>query len=85
MIETVRLNEMKVMNETNVDRMAECVTGWIQEVNGKHMRECERWCDRRIAWWTRELSALKDKVRKKRRVWQRAKKNGCVDVDERKR
>ena len=75
LIETGRLNEMEVMNETTVDRMAEFVTGWVQEVNdnfnfmtNQHMRECERWCGRRIVWWTRKLSALKSNVRKKRRL-----------------
>ena len=85
LIETVRLNGIELMNETNVSRMAECVTGWIQEMNGKYMKECERWCGRKIAWWTRELSVQKSKVRKKRREWQRARKNGCMDVEERKR
>ena len=49
LIETVRLNGFELMDETNVDRMAECVTGWIQEVNRKHMKDCERWCVRKIA------------------------------------
>ena len=40
---------------------------------------------RKIAWWTRELSAQKSKVRKKRTEWQRARKNGCMDVEKRKR
>ena len=39
--ETVKLNGFE-LNETNVNKMAECVTGWIQEVNRKHMKDCER-------------------------------------------
>ena len=42
LIETVRLNGIELMNETDVGRMAECVTGYIQEVNGEYMKECER-------------------------------------------
>ena len=42
LIETVRMNGIEMMNETNVSSMAECVTGWIQEVNGKYMKKCER-------------------------------------------
>ena len=42
LIETVRLNGIELMNETEVGRMAECVTGYIQEVNGEYMKECER-------------------------------------------
>ena len=72
------------MNETNVVWMAECVTGWIQEVNGKYMKEYERWCGRMIAWWTCELSALKSKVRKKRRESQEQERMGvCMQRKER--
>ena len=43
LIETARLNGIELMNETDVGRMAECVTDPFQEVNGKYMKECERW------------------------------------------
>ena len=31
------------------------------------------------------MSAQKSKVQKKRREWQRARKNGCMDVEEKQR
>ena len=66
--------------ETNVERMVERVTDWIQEVNEDYMKDRVRQNERKICWWTRELSALKSQVRNCRRVWQRARKECRADV-----
>ena len=82
--EVARSRGMNVLDEVNVDNMAASVTGWIQEMNEKHMKVIKRRGGRRVEWWTKELSTLKGKVRKRRRVYQKARKEGRMDVCERK-
>ena len=81
--EIARTRVMSVFCETNVERMVERVTDWIQEVNEEYMKDRVRQSERKMCWWTRELSALKSQVQKCRRVWQRARKECRADVQER--
>ena len=59
------------------------VTEWIQEVNGKHMKERVCQSKRNIHWWTKEVNDLKRHVRKCRKALQKARKDGREYVKER--
>lgn len=72
-----------VWNETNVDRMLERMMQWIQGANDKRMKVKKRVNDRKIVWWTDDLRKLKAKVRRSRKLWQRARKRKSKDVDAR--
>ena len=81
--EIARTRCMSVFCETNVERMVERVTDWIQEVNEEYMNDRVRQSKRKMCWWKRELSAHKSQVQMCRRVWQRARKECRADVQER--
>ena len=68
--------------EMNVDRMAEGMTDWIQEANGKYMKGRVYQTKRSMQWWTKELGALKRHARKSRKAWQNARKDGGECVNE---
>ena len=46
--EIARTRGMSVFYETNVDRMVECVTDWIQEVNEEYMKDRVRQSERKM-------------------------------------
>lgn len=64
-----------LMDEINVERLLQHVMSWILGVNDRRMKKYVRRTPRKLVWWTDELERMKRRVRKSRRVYQRARKN----------
>ena len=70
---------VRFMDMNPVD-MVEHVTRWIVSANDECMRRVKG-NKRRVGWWTNELSDKKREVGRLRKRYQRARRNGCEDVD----
>ncbi|CAK9827524.1 Retrovirus-related Pol polyprotein from type-1 retrotransposable element R1 (Fragment) [Anthophora retusa] len=73
-----------VCEDVDVNEELSRLMTWIHIANRNRLKEVKAVDVRRVKWWTNELRNMKKRVRKSRRMWQRARKRNDVSVDARK-